>query len=71
MNTLFRLRSASLLLSGLAVAAVVLSSLPVSANNSCQQSCRAQWNQCRIATKGASSCDAHLQACMQSCIPRR
>ncbi|MFZ4808126.1 MAG: hypothetical protein ACOYLQ_12785 [Hyphomicrobiaceae bacterium] len=71
MNNIFRSRIPTVLLGSLAVAAVVLSALPASANNSCQQSCRAQWNQCRIATKGASSCDAHLQACMQSCIPRR
>lgn len=39
--------------------------------NSCQQSCRAAWNQCRIATKGSSSCDAQLQSCMQACLPPR
>lgn len=39
--------------------------------NSCQQSCRAAWNQCRIATKGSPSCDAQLQACMASCLPKR
>jgi hypothetical protein len=39
--------------------------------NSCQQSCRASWNQCRIQNKGSPSCDGQLQSCMQACIPRR
>ena len=51
--------------------AVMGGAVPPAEANSCQQSCRAQWNQCRIATKGSSSCDAQLQACMQACIPRR
>jgi hypothetical protein len=57
---------------GIAVLGIVLmTGAPSAFANSCQQSCRAQWNQCRIATKGSSSCDAQLQACMQACIPRR
>lgn len=49
---------------------VVLAATEAGAN-SCQQSCRAAWNQCRIATKGSPSCDAQLQACMASCLPKR
>jgi hypothetical protein len=41
------------------------------AQDSCAANCRAQHNQCRIATKGSPSCDAQLQACMQRCIPTR
>jgi len=41
------------------------------AQDSCAASCRAQHNQCRIATKGSPSCDAQLQACMQRCIPNK
>jgi hypothetical protein len=54
-----------------AFAIVIADSRHPAEANSCQQSCRAQWNQCRIATKGSSSCDAQLRACMQSCIPSR
>ena len=47
-------------------------SSPAGAQNaSCQQSCRAQHSQCRISTKGSSSCDAALHSCLQSCIPKR
>jgi hypothetical protein len=41
------------------------------AQDGCAANCRAQHNQCRIATKGSPSCDAQLQACMQRCIPTR
>lgn len=59
----------------LAVTTVTLSGLallcPVSApaqGGACTASCRAQHNQCRIATKGSPSCDAQFAACMRSCI---
>lgn len=55
---------------GFAAATVVLAPTDACANT-CQQSCRAAWNQCRIATKGSPACDAKLQACMQSCIAKR
>jgi uncharacterized membrane protein len=59
-----------------AVLAVVMAStvlttatVPVQAQgNACVSSCKASHNQCRIATKGNSSCDAQLQSCLQSCI---
>ena len=35
---------------------------------SCASLCRQRHNQCRIATKGASRCDADLQRCLKSCI---
>jgi len=34
----------------------------------CAGQCRAHHNQCRIQTKGSPSCDAQLQACLQSCL---
>ena len=37
----------------------------------CVQQCRNAHNQCRIATKGSASCDGQLQACIDSCRPRR
>jgi hypothetical protein len=36
--------------------------------NTCAPSCRDRHNQCRLQTKGAPSCDAQLQACLQSCL---
>lgn len=59
-----------LTLAALAAVVIAASDRPGQAN-SCQQSCRAAWNQCRIATKGSASCDAQLQSCMQACIPPR
>jgi len=38
--------------------------------NSCAAGCRKKHNQCRIRTKGASSCDAQLNACLQECLKR-
>lgn len=39
-------------------------------SGACQVSCRQQHSQCRIATKGAASCDAELHSCLQGCIRR-
>jgi hypothetical protein len=41
------------------------------AQGGCTEACRAQYNQCRIATKGSASCDAQFAACMQRCISSR
>ncbi len=38
--------------------------------NACATSCRAAYNDCRIATKGSASCDAQFQACMRGCLRR-
>ncbi len=38
--------------------------------NSCAAQCRAEHNKCRIRTKGDRSCDAALNACLQSCRQR-
>ena len=35
---------------------------------SCRGMCLAQYNQCRIATKGSPTCDAQYQSCLQACI---
>jgi hypothetical protein len=40
-------------------------------SGACTDNCRAQYNQCRIATKGSPSCDAQFAACMQRCIATR
>lgn len=40
------------------------------AANSCAAQCRAEHNKCRLRTKGASSCDAALNACLQGCRQR-
>ena len=59
------------LMAALASFAVTISAaVPSVSANSCASSCRAQHNQCRIATKGSSSCDARLQQCLQSCMRR-
>jgi hypothetical protein len=36
--------------------------------DTCAPACRANHNQCRLQTKGAATCDAQLQACLQSCL---
>ncbi len=56
-----------------AVAAAVglgLVPVPNAEANQCAAKCRAQHNQCRIKTKGSSSCDGQLQRCLQSCLRR-
>jgi anti-sigma-K factor RskA len=40
----------------------------VAQGNACVSACNSQHNQCRIATKGSSSCDSQLQACLRACI---
>jgi hypothetical protein len=65
----------------LAMAAIVAAVLLVGAASqpacvqaqsaSCRSICLAQYNQCRIATKGSSSCDRRYQACLQRCVSRR
>ena len=35
---------------------------------SCRSACLAQYNQCRMSTKGSPTCDAHYQSCLQACI---
>ena len=36
--------------------------------NACASSCRSAYNDCRISTKGSSSCDAQYQACLRGCV---
>ena len=55
----------------LAIATVGLggeSSCALAQSSSCRSTCLAQYNQCRISTKGAPSCDVQYQACLQGCI---
>lgn len=41
------------------------------AMDSCTASCNAQWNQCRISTKGSSLCDQQRASCMRACVPAK
>jgi hypothetical protein len=74
-------RRSFLMLAGLAAAAVFagfVASLTDGASscanaqggNACVSACRAAHDECRIRTKGSSSCDAELRACMQGCVKR-
>lgn len=59
-----------------AVAAILAASgliptRPAEAEGGCGESCRAAYNQCRIATKGSATCEAAFTSCMQTCIKRR
>ncbi len=37
---------------------------------SCRSACLAQYNQCRMNTKGSPICDTQYQGCLQTCVPR-
>lgn len=37
---------------------------------SCRASCLAQYNECRLSTKGSPICDTQYQSCLQSCLAR-
>lgn len=54
----------------LGASAMLMAFAPSAEANACAAGCRQQHNQCRIATKGSSSCDARLQQCLQSCLRR-
>ena len=65
-----------LLIAALALAATVSDMVgdgtcALAQSSSCRSTCLAQYNQCRIATKGSSSCDAQYQACLQGCVTHR
>lgn len=38
---------------------------------SCRSACLAQYNQCRISSKGSPSCDVQYQACLRGCLNGR
>lgn len=38
---------------------------------SCGSSCKNEYNQCRISTKGSPSCEVAFTRCMQSCILKK
>lgn len=40
-------------------------------SSSCRSTCLAQYNQCRISTKGSPACDQQYQACLQGCVSGR
>ena len=46
-------------------------SCAVAQSSTCRSTCLAQYNQCRISTKGSPSCDAQYQSCLQSCVSSR
>lgn len=61
----------ALISGGLAGSAPSAAEMMVAQSSGCAESCRAQYNQCRISTKGSPSCDAQFAACMRRCIPSR
>jgi hypothetical protein len=74
MNVIDR-RSLWALAAGAVVAALLagsslMATAPAEAEGGCGESCRSAYNQCRIATKGSSSCEAAFTSCMQHCIKR-
>ncbi len=61
----------ALISGGLAASAPLAAEMKLAQGGSCTASCRAQYNQCRISTKGSPSCDAQFAACMRRCIATR
>lgn len=54
-----------------AVAAVLAAAIvPEAAAYDCGSACRQAFNQCRIKTKDASSCESEYTSCLQSCRKR-
>ena len=51
--------------------AVTVTPTPVSGNASCASTCQAHHDQCRVQTKGSSSCDAERQRCLQACLQKK
>jgi hypothetical protein len=66
-----RLITLALVAGALSGAAPETAGVTLAQSGACTSACRAQYNQCRIATKGSPSCDAQFAACMQRCIPSR
>jgi len=56
---------------GLARSVPLSAEVKLAQGGSCTASCRRQYNQCRISTKGSPSCDAQFAACMRRCIAAR
>lgn len=61
----------ALISGGLAGPAPLAAEMKLAQGGSCTASCRAQYSQCRISTKGSPSCDAKFAACMRRCISSR
>lgn len=55
------------LLAASVLAASMLAMANQVAADSCGAACRNAYNQCRIATKGAASCESAFTSCMQGC----
>lgn len=66
-----RLAMLVLIAGGLAGSAPSAAEIQLAQGGACTASCRAQYNQCRISTKGSPSCDAQFAACMRRCISTR
>lgn len=60
----------SVLLAAAALFGDAKSSCALAQGNACASACRSAYNDCRIATKGSSSCDAQYQSCLQGCVKR-
>ena len=61
----------ALISGGLAGSAPSAAEMTLAQASGCTESCRAQYYQGRIATKGSPSCDAQFAACMRRCISSR
>jgi hypothetical protein len=68
-RSLWALAAVAVVAALLAVSGLV-ATRPAEAEGGCGESCRAAYNQCRIATKGSSACEAAFTGCMQRCIKR-
>jgi hypothetical protein len=69
-RSLWALAAVAVVAALLAVSGLV-ATRPAEAEGGCGESCRSAYNQCRIATKGSSTCEATFTSCMQTCIKRR
>jgi hypothetical protein len=66
-----RLLFLALIAGGLAGTAASAPEVKIAQSGACTESCRSQYNQCRISTKGSPACDAQFAACMRRCIATR
>ena len=69
-RSLWALAAVAVVAALLAVSGLV-ATRPAEAEGGCGESCRRAYNQCRIATKGSSTCEAAFTSCMHTCIKRR
>lgn len=72
-----RRRTGRILLAAAVLAGAALAGLPgestcvLAQTPSCRSICLAEYNKCRLATKGSPTCDGQYQVCLQTCVPQR